>query len=69
MYRTLKCQTRSNKSRDLKIDIDETNKFITSIGHELSRQVPKPHHTIDLPCFDGTMVLNDTSREEIALSI
>ena len=36
------------------------------MGPELSRQVPKPHHTIDLPCFDKTMVLNDTSPEEIA---
>ena len=69
MYRTLKCQTRSNQSRDLKIDIDELNKFFTSIGPELSRQVPKPHHTIDHPCFDKTMVLNDFSPEEIALII
>ena len=66
MYRTLKCQTRSNQSRDLKIDIDQLNNFFTSIGPELSRQVPKPRHTIDIPYFDKTMVLNDTSPDEIA---
>ena len=65
----MKCQTRSNQSRDWKITIDNLNKFFISIGPELSRQVLKPHHTIDLPCFDKSMVLNDTSPEEIALII
>ena len=69
MYKTLKCQTRSNQSRDLKIDIDELNKFFISIGPELSRQVPEPHLSNDLPCFDQTMVLNYTSPEENALII
>ena len=69
MYRTLKCQTRSNQSRDLKIDIDELNKFSTFIGPELSRQVPEPHHAIDPPCFDKTMNFNYTSPEELALII
>ena len=69
MSRTLECQTRSNQSRDLNIVIHELNKFFTSIVPELSRQVPKPHHTIDPPSFDKTMVLNETSPEEIALNI
>ena len=48
MYKTLKCQTRGNQSGDLKTDIDELNKYFTSIGPALSRQVPKPHHTNNL---------------------
>ena len=39
------------------------------MGPELSRQVPKPHHTIDLPNYGKTMVSHDTSPEEIALII
>ena len=66
MYETLKCQTCSNGSRNLKTDVDELNKFFTSIASKLYRQVPKPNHTIDLSCFDKTMALNDTSPEGIA---
>ena len=39
--------------------------FFTSIGPVISGQIPKPHHTIDLPSFDKTRVLNDTSVKEI----
>ena len=52
MYKTLEYQTGSNQARDLKIDFDELNKFFTAIGPEISRQVQKPHRTIDLPCFE-----------------
>ena len=46
------------------MNIGELNKFSKFIGPELSRQIPKPHHTIDRPCFDKTLVLDDTSLEE-----
>ena len=51
------------------MDIDELNKCFTSIGPQLLRQVLKPQHTLFIPSFDRTVVLNENSLDENAQSI